>query len=361
MLFQFLKRKVQAMDWFMTQKIAGSLKTLAAVAILALAATAGTTRADTVNLADGDKLRGKVGLISGGVMKFNSPSLGDLSISMGNVVSYSTDKPATLRMKDGHILHGTVKHADGKTIVTTDGKTIRTADVFRVNPAPDAWTGSIVANGAINRGNTYDTSLGFAASANLRRDTPQISDRFSLSSSYNYVRTDRGAAGTTTADNAGANIAYNPFFSAKFYGYAQAGYFHDRIADLNYRLTPGLGAGYQWYEQKDLNLSTEGGISYLYQDFQNAPVTQDAALRLAYHLDHMLNNQLSLFNDAEYIVPLQISETNRYVLTADVGVKAQITKSFFTQLQIVYHRNDHPPVGNLKDDLAFLLGLGWQF
>jgi putative salt-induced outer membrane protein YdiY len=349
------------MKMFRTTENDLSFTTLAAAALLGLAMAAGLSRADEVVLSNGDKLNGKVGLVSGGVMKFTSPALGDLSIPLAKVKTYSTDTPATLRMKDGHFVHGTIRQADGKQIVTTDGETIPTADVERINPPPAGWTGSVVANGALNRGNTNNESIGISSDATLRRDTPQNDDKFSLNGSYNFVRTGRGSSGSDTADNAGASATYDDFFSEKFYGYANAGYFHDRIAKLNYRLTPGIGAGYQWFEQKDFNLSTEGGISYLYQDFQNAPVTQDAALRLAYHVDKTFNDHFSLFNDVEYIVPLKLSETDRYVLTADVGLHANLTKSFFSEFKIVYHRNDHPPTGSLKDDLAYLLGVGWKF
>lgn len=349
------------MRWFKNGKSDLSLTGKVVSTVLGLVVTAGWSRGDEVILSNGDKLTGKVGLISGDVMKFSSPSLGDININLEKIKSYSTDAPATLRMKDGRFVNGTIKEADAKQIATTDGKSIAMADVQRINPPPAGWTGAVAVNGAINRGNTYNESLGVNAAAVLRRDTPQNDDRLSLDGSYNFVRTGRGAAATDTSDNAGASVSYNDFFSDKFYGYANAGYFHDRIASLNYRLTPGIGAGYQWFEQKDFNLSTEGGISYLYQDFQNAPVTQDAALRLAYHVDKTINDKLSLFHNVEYLVPFKLSETNRYVLTADAGMRAYFTKSFFTEFKVVYHRNDHPPAGSLKDDLAYLLGVGWKF
>jgi putative salt-induced outer membrane protein YdiY len=349
------------MNRFTTGRSNLSLTTLAAAALLGLVMAAGLSRADEVTLSNGDKLNGKVGLISGGVMKFTSPALGDLSIPLAKIKSYSTDTPATLRMKDGHFVNGTIQQGDATQIVTTDGKTIAAADVERINAPPVGWTGAVIVNGALNRGNTYNDSLGIATNAILRRDTPQNDDRLSLDGSYNFVRTGRGSAASDTADNAGADVAYNDFFTDKFYGYANAGYFHDRIANLNYRLTPGVGAGYQWFEQKNFNLSTEGGISYLYQDFRNAPVEQDTALRLAYHVDKSFNDMFSVFNDAEYIVPLKMSETDRYIINADLGLHATLTKSFFSEFKIVYHRNDHPPTGSLKDDLAYLLGVGWKF
>jgi len=349
------------MNWFRSANRGLSFTRLATAAMLGLVVTVGLSRADEVTLSNGDKLTGKVGLISGGVMKFTSPFLGDLSIKLANVKSYSTDTPATLRMKDGQIVKGTIQHGDAKQIETTDGNSIPAVEVVRVNPPPAAWTGSVVASGALNRGNTNTESLGVSANAGLRRDLPGINDRLSLQGSYNFVRSGRGSSGMDTADNAGASVSYDDFFSEKFYGYADAGYFHDRIASLNYRLSPGIGAGYQWFEQKDFNLSTEGGVSYLYQDYQNASISQDAALRLSYHVDKALNDKVSVFNNFEYLVPLELSETNRYVMTADAGVHADFTKNFFSEFKVVYHRNDHPPVGSLKDDLAFLLGVGWKF
>ena len=139
------------------------------------------------------------------------------------------------------------------------------------------------------------------------------------------------------------------------------GYYHDRIALLNYRLTPSVGVGYQWFESKDFNLSTEAGIAFLYQNYQNGPIDQNAAYRLAYHIDKTLNDKVSLFNDAEFVAPFRFGQSNRYVLTADAGIRAKLTKTFFSEFKVNYHRNDHPLPGTLKDDLAFLLGVGWQF
>jgi putative salt-induced outer membrane protein YdiY len=300
-------------------------------------------------------------------MKFTSPSLGDMSIKLENIKSYAADS-ATLRLENRVFVSGAIKEGNATQITLADGKTYNAADVARVNPPAVGWTGSIVANGSIIRGNSNTEALGLTADATLRRDTPENDDRFILSASDNYARQGRGAGGSATADNSGANIAYNIFFSDKFYGYGDVGYYRDHIAALNYRLTPGVGIGYQWFEQKDFNFSTEAGISYLYQEYEIAPsVSQDAAYRLAYHLDKALNDKVKVFNDVEYIAPLKPGESNRYILNADAGIRANFTKSFFTEFKVVYNRNDHParvsPGGpsRLKDDLAYTLGVGWQF
>ena len=42
---------------------------------------------------------------------------------------------------------------------------------------------------------------------------------------------------------------------------------HDRIARLDYRVTPGVGVGYQWVEKPEINFYTEAGISYVYENY----------------------------------------------------------------------------------------------
>jgi len=344
-----------------TRSVNRSFARLAAAAVLGLSATAGSSRADEVVLSNGDKLTGKIGLVSGDTLKFTSPALGDMSIKLANIKSYSTDSPATLRLENRQFATGTIKQADATQITTTDGKTYQAADVKRINPPPVGWTGSVVASGALDRGNSNSESLGLSAGAVLRRDTPDTDDRLTVAGAYNFVRTGRGATGNTTTDNLAGSVKYDDFFTDKFYGYGDAGYYHDRIALLNYRLTPGVGVGYQWIEQKTLNFYTEAGVSYLYENYVAAPIDQNAAFRLAYHADTALNDQVSLFNDVEYLAPFRFGETNHYVIAADAGVRANLTKAFFTEFKVVYERNDHPVPGTLKDDLMFLLGVGWKF
>jgi putative salt-induced outer membrane protein YdiY len=128
---------------------------------------------------------------------------------------------------------------------------------------------------------------------------------------------------------------------------------------LEVQLTPGVGLGYQWFEQPDFNFNTEGGVSYLYQDFSTSGVQQETAFRLAYHIDKQLNDKVSLFNDTEYLAAFR--DPSDYIITADAGVQATLTASFFSQFKVQYRRADRPAAGSVKDDLAYLLGVGWKF
>jgi putative salt-induced outer membrane protein YdiY len=328
-------------------------------ALLAGSVLTSYAQADEVVLKDGDTIHGTVGEVTGGVLNFTSPSLGALSIKLSDIKSYTTVKPASVRLKQGQQIVSPITEGNATKINTANGESLPTGEIKYVNAPPPAWTGSIVASGILNRGNTNNETGGIAAQAQLRRDTLEANDRTSLNANYNYGNTGRGNDKTTTTDNGDVHGEYDRFFTDQFYGLAVAGIYHDRIANLDYRLTPGIGVGNQWFEGPTFNLRGEAGVSYLYEDYQPGGVDQKVALRLAYHVDKQLNDRVSVFNDVEWLPAFQ--DPSDYVLNADAGIHADFTKHFFAEFKVVYRRNDRPPVGTLKDDLAYIAGLGWKF
>jgi putative salt-induced outer membrane protein YdiY len=338
-----------------------AIRLVAAVAAASLGGSilAGSARADEVVLKNGDTIHGTVGEITGGVMKFDSPTLGTLSINLSNIKTYKTEKPATLQLKEGQQIVSPIAEGTAAKITTAQGQSLPAGEVKYINHPKPAWTGSIIANGVLNRGNTNNETAGVTATATLRRETPLINDRTFLLADYSYGNTGRGGSQTETTDNGDLKGEYDRYWSDQFYGLAVAGLTHDRIAHLDYRLTPGLGVGYQPFEGPKFNLRGEAGVSYLYENYQPGGVDQKVVLRLAYHVDKKLNERVSVFNDVEWLPAFQ--DPADYVLNADAGFHADITKQFFGELKVVYRRNDRPPVGALKDDLEFVAGLGWKF
>jgi|GEM_PF-377858 len=342
----------------------GTIATLNKAAVLtfiALSSVFACSRAmaDEVVLKNGDKLTGTIGQITAGTLNFTSPVLGALAIKLTDIQSYKTDAPATVQLKAGTSFSSPIVSGTTTQITTANDTTTPLDTVKSVNPPAQAWTGAIVFNGVLNRGNTNNASAGLSAAAVLRRDNPFYNDRFTLGADYNYVKSGRGSNSTTTSDNDDALFKYDRFFTDKLYGYAEVGYLHDRIAGLNTQLTPGVGLGYQWIESPALNFDTEAGVNYVYEDYEGSGVDQKADGRLAYHVDHKFNDTVSVFHDLEYLTAFE--DPADYLLNSDLGIRADFTKSFFSQFKVVYRRNDRPATGAEKDDLSFLLGVGWKF
>lgn len=336
------------------------LHTIAAVA--ALAAATSFVSADQVIFKNGDKLTGKIETLADGKLKITSAVAGEILVDMKDVATFSTDVPVEIQTADGRKIHEPVSQADSDQVKTAAGEVISLLGVQKINPPREKWTGSLLINGSISRGNTRTDDLGMAFAATLRRENERTDDRFTLGAAYNYGRQEDDDTGDmeTSTDNWNALGKYDRFWTEKIYTYALFKVEHDRIADLDYRLSPGVGVGYQWIETPDMNFYTEAGVSYVYEEFASGDSDEYVAARLAYHFDKQLNDVVTVFHNFE-ILPAFEDPTDDYTLTADAGLRAKLTKVLFTELKVEWKRDNTPAPDAAKDDVRYILGLGWMF
>lgn len=332
-------------------------KSLIAAGILAVAASVAS--ADTITLKNGDKISGTIGQINATTVQFESPSLGKINIATENVATYSYDQPVTVRPSDGPSVTGAATGTD--TTVKVGGKEYALSGVKGVNPPAQVWTGAVVINGALARGNTNKLTVGVDALAGLRRNDDKENDRFTVGAGYNFGNSGRGDNTNTDTDNWNVFGKYDKFWTDQFYTYGMGKVEHDRIANLQYRASGQIGLGYQWFEGPVSNFSTEAGLGYVYEryDFGDPKKSDYVSGRLAYHYDRMLNEKVKFIHNVEWLPALD--DPSDYVLTADAGIRADLTDKFFTQFKIVYKRDSQPAEGSLKNDLLYTLGIGWAF
>ncbi|HEY0007312.1 MAG TPA: DUF481 domain-containing protein [Tepidisphaeraceae bacterium] len=316
--------------------------------------------ADKIVLKNGDVLNGKIGLITSSEITFNSPHLPEFKIDLSNVETYELDGPTVVDPKREPDITGEVSGTE--TELKVDERTIPAEKINTANAPASKWTGTVVANSALARGNTNRFVVGMEAHGVRRREDPQHNDRLSLDAAYNFGRSGGGAGDepeVTDVDNWYAAAKYDYFWTEKRYGYLNARVEHDAIADLYYRASPGLGLGYQWFEGPYGNFSIEAGASYVREDFSNNGINEYMSLRVAYHYDIKLNDRISIFHNLEWLPA--IVDYGDYVLTTDVGLRADFTERFFGQFKVVYRRDSTPAPNARGDDMLYTVGVGWSF
>lgn len=333
---------------------------IAALAAAVLSSLSAIGFADTVTLNNGDKLTGTIGRVSGTELELDSPALGALKIDLAKVASYQFDRDVAVKPKDAPTLTG--KPSGDASNVKVNDQTFTYGQVKFINPPAVEWRGAIVANFLLERGNTNSFSVGVDADAQLRRETDLNDDRTTLSASYNFGQSGGGAGGsdvTTDTDNWMVGGKYDNFWTEKWYGYATAKLEHDRIAALYYRVTPGVGIGYQWFETPTMKFDTEAGINYIREEYDPEGSDDAIAGRLAYHYENELTDTVLLFHNLEYLPAFE--DPGDYLLNTDIGVRAKFTEDFFGQIKVLYKRDSTPAEGALKNDLQYMIGVGWQF
>lgn len=325
-------------------------------------ALAGSSAADEILLLNGDRLTGTIVGAAGGKLTIKTDVAGEVTVDLAKVKTFSTDEPIVFRVGDATLRSRVTPGADGTVqIVPVPGEApqvVALKDVTQINPPPPAWTGGLLANGMITRGNADTTNVG--ASFNAVRRSEQ--DRITLEAGIAYGREKNRVTGTeaATVNNMFGFAKYDYFLSKKLYLFGAVRAERDQIADLDLRFTPSAGVGYQWYESPTFNLFSEAGLAWVYEDYRGQGSSDHFAARLAYHVDWTPHKAVKLFHNLEWLPALDEPFDN-YNLNADAGVRATIVQSFFAEAKVELRYDATPAPGNEKDDLRFLFGVGWSF
>jgi len=151
----------------------------------------------------------------------------------------------------------------------------------------------------------------------------------------------------------------NHLFSEKFYGYLRVNALHDAIADLQYRITIGPGAGYYLLKETNTTLAVEAGSAVVFERLGTNDNTY-ATLRLAERFEHKLFEQKARIWQTVEILP-QVDDFNNYIVNAELGIEAAVNSKLSLQTFVVDNYNNQPAGGRQKNDVKIVSGLKYKF
>jgi putative salt-induced outer membrane protein YdiY len=335
---------------------------LLVAALLALAAV--PAYADEVIFLNGDRLTGKIVSATGGKLVLKTDAAGEIVIDLSKVKTFSTDEAIVVKVGKDTPVSSKVSAApaDGQvqaqTVPGGGPQPLPIKDISAINPQPPTWHGSLALNGLFTSGNSNSQQIGFTGALNKRWE----SDRLTFLAGYTYGREEDPDTGdkTTTTDYGFASAKYDHFFTEKFYGYLLAKVEHDGVADLEYRFSPSIGVGYQWFEGPRFNFLTEVGLAYVYEKFKHEDAQDFLGPRFAYAVDWTPIPVLKLYHTFEYIPSFE-DFTGDYLMNLVAGAKVKITKTFFADARFEWSYDSTPAPGRENSDTRFLIGVGWDF
>ena len=334
------------------------------VTVLMIVFAATAAGADEVIFLNGDRLTGKIVGAAAGKLTLKTEAAGEVIIDLSKVRTFSTDEPVTVKRSGdapplrSRVAPGTEGQVQTEPAPGAPAQPLAIKEIAEISPAVPAWHGSLALTGLLTTGNTETQQVGLLAALGKRWER----DRLTFGASYTYGRQEDPDTEdkVTTVDFGQVFGKYDHFFTRKFYGYALAKAEHDGVADLSYRFTPSLGVGYQWFESPTFNLSTEAGLVYVYEKYEDESAKDYLGPRLAYAVDWTPVTPLKLYHTLEYL-PSFDDFIDDYLLNVVAGAKLKITKAFFADFRYEYARDSTPARGREKSDSRFLLGIGWEF
>jgi putative salt-induced outer membrane protein YdiY len=327
---------------------------------------AGVSMADKVTLKSGSFLTGKAGQVQGGELAFASDDLGEIKIKVANIATLDVAKENVVQYKDNSLEKKMLSVKDG-VLVEGDGKQLNMENVKALNPTVEKWHGSVNVAFQSSRGNTYENSATVLANLNRRWEK----DRLDANFGYYYSETGKSKESKEkSTDRWEIEAQHDHFWSPKWYSYEKGKYEQDDIAGLDYRLTLGAGAGYQWLDGFNSEMTgkwsfnQEVGAAWI----KNQYVIQDpsaddsyATVRYAHHLKYFpkWNEKIEGFHNLEFLP--QVNDWENYLIIADVGFSTKIVMDFDLLCKIEWDYNSMPSVGRKSSDIRYIIGLGYKW
>jgi putative salt-induced outer membrane protein YdiY len=322
-----------------------------------------------VRLVSGEWLKGDINVLRDESLEFDSDELGVVTIDWEDVAELYSPRKLNYMLDDRTQVWGSLLYRDDLILIrTTDGDIVRLPSrrLLSIVPGPDPlfgfWSGNVGIGFTARQGNT--DQVDFTSSIDIVRRTAGSR----LTGEY------RGAVSSVqqeeTANNHRIFTKWDVFVSRRFYVSPLAlELFRDRFQNIDYRVTPSIGAGYTVLDTRKQDWDVELGVGYRGTKFDSVepgePETEEVGTGIVgtqYHIDITSDVELSL-NYSAQIGFDDVENTNQH---AEVRFLIEFLGDFDFDIQFIWDRVGQPvpdAEGNVpkQDDLRLSIGLAWSF
>jgi hypothetical protein len=234
----------------------------------------GTDGSDWVQLKSGEWLRGELKYIQNKQIEFDSEEMDLQTLKLKDVSRLYTAHRLFAQFESREPVYGKVVISND--LVTVGGErplSLQRDEMLGVTPSGGAagirnWSGNATAGLSLQSGNHHQTTL--TTSAELMRLTPNT--KLDLNYLGNYSQLD----GEENANNDRVNIICDIRLNRDwFVRPLQFECYHDPPANIDYRLTGGVGAGYYIFDRSGLEWTISAGPSFQYTKFSNVETNRN--------------------------------------------------------------------------------------
>ncbi|UCC55663.1 MAG: DUF481 domain-containing protein [Gammaproteobacteria bacterium] len=340
------------------------IRTLPSLTIALLLIT-GNALADELIMKDGSRLFGEVLKRENGTLDFKTSYAGVIKVKWSEVSELHADKPMQLLLDDESTRTAQhIKNSEDGIYLDDDIEpdlaepTLTQSELAFINPDPWRTGEGYKLDGQINfalekeRGNTDTDEIDIDGDLIWRFQH----HRYKM---FGELERDRNN-NKKTKDKWKLNNSYDHFLTKKWYAGAFLGLEHDKFADLNLRTIVGPKIGYQWFEGKAMNLSTEAGPLYTDEDFDKAEDDDYLALGWGINFDKYLFEEFMQFYHRQNGL-WSMADTSDLVWNTWTGLRFPLVLGFVvsTEMQIEYDSGAPSDVDEVDTTYTLKLGYTW--
>ena len=351
-------------------------------ALVVLISFAATGLADVVTLKNGDRVTGTLVSVKGGDLQLKSDMLGDLTIPMAKVSSFSAAKPAVVVVKDQSPLQGQLElDPSGNWRVTSNGKaeTVTASTVDLIMPADtyqklveytarpwQNWKGNASLGYSIQRGDQQTSS--FAASLTSVRERPET-PTFERHWRTDYTLTtllsgatqtsSTGVTQTVNSRTFSTNLRQDYVFTATNFVFGFAQFDHVGAEGLYLRQTYGGGYGHDLIKTSRTDFSLLGGITYVHEKFFTGASDSSPQALAGEKLGIQITKRVRLDHDVNFYPDL--SNGGQYRFDTATTLSAKLNSKFSLNTGVIDLYLSNPAAGSKKNNVNFTTGIGYTF
>lgn len=216
------------------------------------------------------------------------------------------------------------------------------------------WKGDFSLGFTNTAGNSDTTSLSISFTADRTIDGP-----WTWKNKGSYLNND--TEGETTADSSTLDTRLEWQRSDSWFAYGQAGYMRDRFKDYDYRLTPGMGFGWQLIQDDKRTLRVTAGMSAVMLKYRDSGETDSyAAVDLGNTFNWKMTPSTQLTQ--ALVLNMDVSDTDRYFLKFELGLSVAINDRWGVKLSFVDNYDNQPVSPDVKkNDTQFIGSIQYRF
>jgi Protein of unknown function, DUF481 len=232
---------------------------------------------DWVQLKSGEWLKGELKYIQNKEVEFDSDELDQQTLKLKDVSKVYTAHRVFTQFMNQQPVYGMVVISNDMVMVNgTEPLSLHRDLLMGITPSGGRtgirnWSGEFNFGLSLQSGNNEQTTV--STSAELARRTPNTTLLFDYLGNYSQVNN------VQSANNERVNVTYDIRLNHDwFVRPVQLEYYQDTLANISYRLTGGVGAGYYIFDRTGLEWTVSAGPSYQYTRFENVePGQSDTA------------------------------------------------------------------------------------
>jgi putative salt-induced outer membrane protein YdiY len=328
-----------------------------ALPLLIAAGPAQVALADVLVLTNGDRITGDVKHIWDDKVTIEPEYSDPFDVDLAAVAHIESDRELDVKLDDGFDGTGTLVGAadDGKQVLATpDGpREIALADLFEVQEPEDYtdWDSHIDFASSLNRGNTDSENTKLRADGVYKRGDHRHRGELT------FYR--EQLDGVRTQEQNLYTYDYNWLFSDPWFFSSELTYERDPIIDLDHRITLSAGIGYDIWKTPRKELSVKLGAGF--QDEETATTSNESAVAVwALRFRHeFLGGDFSVFHN--HTITDNLSGRDNTIFKTSTGLNYAISELLYSNVSLDFDYETHPVDFADHEDLALLLGLGFEF